>query len=58
MSYENAPQTKLLATDCAVCSRPLCDAKSVELGIGPECRKKYGFEMDCTEEEQIGRAHV
>ena len=43
MSYENAPATKLLATHCAVCARPLVDAKSVETGIGPECRRKYGF---------------
>jgi hypothetical protein len=37
MSYEDAPQTKMLATHCCVCGRPLVDAKSVELGIGPEC---------------------
>jgi hypothetical protein len=43
MSYENAPATKLLATRCAVCGRPLCDAVSVEIGIGPECREKYGY---------------
>ena len=49
MGYENAPATKLLATHCAVCRRPLVDAKSVELGIGPDCRKKYGFEMACDE---------
>ncbi len=42
MSYENAPATKMLATHCAVCARPLVDAVSVELGIGPDCRKKYG----------------
>ena len=38
MSYENAPATKLLATNCCCCGRPLVDATSVELGIGPECR--------------------
>jgi hypothetical protein len=43
MSYENAPATKLLATHCAVCARPLVDAVSVETGIGPDCRKKFGF---------------
>jgi hypothetical protein len=41
MSYENATATKLLATHCCVCNRPLLDAVSVELGIGPDCRKKY-----------------
>lgn len=49
-NYLNAPATKLLATHCAVCARPLVDAKSVELGIGPDCRKKYGFDMACTDE--------
>ena len=38
MSYINAPATKLLATHCCCCGRPLVDATSVELGIGPECR--------------------
>ena len=41
-SYLTAPATKMLATHCAVCARALVDAKSVELGIGPDCRKKYG----------------
>jgi hypothetical protein len=43
MSYESAPATKLLATHCACCSRPLVDAVSVETGIGPDCRKKHGY---------------
>ena len=43
MSYETAPATVLLATRCACCSRPLCDAISVETGVGPECRRKHGF---------------
>lgn len=43
MSYENAPATRLLATHCAACSRPLVDSVSVEAGIGPDCRKKHGF---------------
>lgn len=43
MSYENAPATKLLATHCAACGRPLVDALSVEIGMGPDCRKKYGY---------------
>ena len=37
-SYENAPATIMLATHCCCCGRPLVDAISVELGIGPECR--------------------
>lgn len=43
MSYENAPATKLLATHCAACARPLVDAVSVEIGMGPDCREKYGY---------------
>jgi SWI/SNF-related matrix-associated actin-dependent regulator 1 of chromatin subfamily A len=42
MSYENAPATRLLATHCAVCSRSLVDAVSVETGIGPICASRYG----------------
>lgn len=42
-SYETAPATKLLATACVACGRPLVDAASVEAGMGPDCRKKYGY---------------
>lgn len=38
MSYVDAATTRLLATHCCCCGRPLVDAISVELGIGPECR--------------------
>lgn len=41
--YENAPATKILATHCACCGRPLLDAQSVEVGVGPVCREKYMF---------------
>jgi len=41
--YINAPATKLLATHCACCGRLLVDSKSVECGVGPECRKKHGY---------------
>jgi len=43
MSYENAPSTVLLASCCAICGRALRDAVSVEAGIGPDCREKYGY---------------
>jgi hypothetical protein len=39
MSYKDARATKMMATHCVCCGRPLVDATSVELGIGPECRK-------------------
>jgi hypothetical protein len=51
MSYENAPATKMLATHCACCARPLVDATSVEVGVGPECRKKHGFDKPDVEVE-------
>ncbi len=43
MTYEAAPATKMIATHCAVCARPLLDSESVERGIGPDCAKKHGF---------------
>jgi hypothetical protein len=47
--YENAPATRMLATHCAVCGRPLVDAVSVDVGIGPDCRRKYGFDQPVDE---------
>ena len=38
-TYENAPATKMLSSNCVCCGRPLVDAISIECGIGPECRK-------------------
>lgn len=46
MSYENAPATKLLGTSCVACGRPLVDAISVQAGMGPDCREKYGYTLD------------
>lgn len=57
MSYEDAPATKMLATHCAICRRPLCDAKSVEIGIGPVCRKRYGYDRDDIDEETRAKAN-
>lgn len=42
-NYEDAPATKLVATHCCCCGRALLDAESVEIGIGPVCREKYGY---------------
>lgn len=44
MGYENAPQTHALATHCLVCGKELCDAVSVEVGMGPVCRKRAGYQ--------------
>jgi len=43
MSYQNAPATRMLASHCAVCGNPLVDARSVETGIGPVCRRRHGY---------------
>lgn len=50
MSYENAPATKLLATHCCACGRPLVDSVSVSAGMGPDCREKYGYYAEAPEE--------
>ena len=39
--YTESPACKMLATNCVVCGRVLVDSVSVEMGIGPECRKEY-----------------
>jgi hypothetical protein len=38
---------RLVATTCCVCDTPLADATSVELGIGPTCRKRLA-KLDVT----------
>ena len=45
-NYENARSTVLLATRCIACNRPLCDATSVEAGMGPICRERYGYNQE------------
>ena len=55
-THEKAKATRLLATHCCVCWRPLVDAKSVEMGIGPVCRKKYGHPDILTTDEMRMRA--
>jgi len=52
MGYESLKSTQLLASHCAVCARPLRDAVSVELGIGPDCRRKHGYDSAITEENR------
>lgn len=46
MSHELAAATQVLASNCCICGRDLCDAKSVELGTGPVCRKRYFRDAD------------
>lgn len=52
-NYESAPATKLLATACACCGRPLVDVVSVETGIGPECRKKFSVDVITDEAARV-----
>ncbi len=47
--YEDAVSTKLLATHCCMCNRPLRDARSVEFGIGPICEAKFGTSAEVGE---------
>jgi len=49
MSYEQAPATTMLATHCCVCNRPLCDSISVEVGMGPTCRERHGYDAELCE---------
>lgn len=43
LASENNAVRLLVATDCACCAKSLRDSLSTELGIGPVCRKHYGF---------------
>lgn len=52
-TYENAPASSLLATNCLCCNRPLVDAASVEAGIGPICREKYGYNSQIDEATRV-----
>ncbi len=46
MGYENAPATRMMATHCVCCGKSLVDAPSLESGMGPICRQKYGYNDD------------
>ena len=41
MSCTESKRCKLLATNCCICGRPLVDAISVSVGMGPDCRDDY-----------------
>lgn len=51
MSYADSPACKMLATNCCCCGRPLVDATSCQLGIGPECR--HGYDAGIPDEVRI-----
>ena len=48
MGYESSTQCQLLETYCCACGKELVDSISVQLGIGPDCRK--GFNDGISEE--------
>lgn len=59
IGYESLASTKLLATHCAVCNRPLRDALSTERGIGPDCAERYGYlDPEVTEEARLQANHL
>lgn len=43
----------MLAVYCAACSKQLLDATSVETGMGPHCRKKYGLPDALDEDTRV-----
>lgn len=55
MSYTEAPACQLLATHCCCCGRPLVDSVSVELGIGPECRKGFDGGIDSSTQGECNK---
>ena len=55
MSYEDAPATRMVATHCAICHRDLVDALSVEVGVGPVCRKRHLAELAALDEDDESR---
>lgn len=55
MSYEDAPATHMVATHCAICHRALVDALSVEVGVGPVCRKRHLAELEALDEDDEAR---
>lgn len=44
-NYTDSIACKMLATHCVVCGRPLVDALSVTIGLGPECRDGFNGNM-------------
>jgi exodeoxyribonuclease-5 len=58
VSYIEVAAGNLVATTCAVCARPLVDAESVELGIGPDCRTVYGLTTTAVEPEARTEANT
>jgi exodeoxyribonuclease-5 len=45
-------------TNCAACGRPLTDALSIELAIGPDCRQQYGYNPEAVPAEARTEANT
>lgn len=58
MSYETAKATQMLATQCALCGRPLLDAVSVSVGMGPICREKSAMPDTLSEEQRVAANRI
>jgi len=43
MGYEDAKATRIMARRCFACGRDLIDSVSVDVGMGPVCRKRHGY---------------
>jgi hypothetical protein len=41
--YEGEGGTRMLATQCLICGRPLRDPESLERGVGPYCAQRRGM---------------
>lgn len=54
-NYEQSSACILLATHCCVCGRPLVDAISVSLGIGPECRSHQNGGITAEQQEACNK---
>jgi len=52
MGYESSTACLVLTTHCVVCNRPLVDATSVEVCIGPVCREKVGYNTNVSEDDR------
>ena len=53
MTYELATKTLRADTSCTNCGRLLVDSQSLEVGMGPTCRKRAGLVGDYPHREEV-----
>lgn len=57
--YTDAPACRILAIRCCACNTPLLDSVSMQLGIGPDCRKRLmGKGQGHSEEARTEANHI